>query len=46
MKKKLLDVNNVTDNKRRQDHMYSDILGQSGLDYKVKSPTKNDEEQS
>ena len=40
MKKKQLDVNNVTDPKRRQDHMYSDILGQSGLDYKKASPKR------
>ena len=46
LKKKVLDVNNVTDGKRKQDHMYSDIMGQSGLDYKTKSPhratTKDD----
>jgi hypothetical protein len=27
MKKKQLDVNNMRDNNRRKDHMYSDILG-------------------
>jgi hypothetical protein len=27
MKKKQMDVNNIRDNKRKKDHMYSDILG-------------------
>lgn len=34
------DINNLTDEKRKRDHQYSDILGQSGLDYKLKSPAR------
>ena len=30
MKKKTLDINNLKDNKRKKDHMYSDILGGNG----------------
>jgi len=29
MKKKLLDVNNLNDKKRKSDHMFSDIFGKS-----------------
>lgn len=43
MKKKRLDVNNVNDKKRQQDHMYSDILGNNtgrGIPQKEKGDSK------
>ena len=35
IKKKTLDVNNVKDKQRQQDHLYSDLFGQSGTSYKT-----------
>jgi len=36
MKKKRLDINNINDKKRKNDHLYSDIFGNEGS---VRSPT-------
>lgn len=36
MKKKRIDINNLNDKKRQNDHLYSDIFGTEG---RVRSPT-------
>jgi len=40
MKKKKLDINNLKDNQRKKDHMYSDILGGSGTTNRVTGSAK------
>lgn len=40
MKKKRVDMNNLTDNQRKKDHMYSDILGSSGNGGKAQKTTR------
>ena len=40
MKKKQVDINNLADNKRQKDHLYSDILGQGGHSRDCASPNK------
>lgn len=35
MKKKVLDINNVKDKQRQNDHLYSDLFGQSGTSHKA-----------
>ena len=41
MKKKRMDVNNLKDNQRKKDHLYSDILGASGNGGKLTEKQKN-----